>query len=239
MSYWNIFTNLFSRAAANPFATVVARPAYKAASLFSSYPAAKYTYSAARFTYPTYSYATPTFNFNFSNLFSNWGNRFSSAFNNSKRLPSNLGSGIVATAKKYLGYNEKNGSYKLFTGGKIHAWCADFSTFVVKEAFRVAGKILPSGFGSSSVSGLMSWAKSKGCFLQTSGISNKSSVIKNKVKAGDLIIFKNGGRSHVGIVEGITSDGKIKTVEGNTSNKVACRTYSVNDKTITGFAQIA
>lgn len=261
MSYWNIFTNLLSRTAptsfayANPFAI----PACKTASLFTLAP--KYSYSATRFTYPTYSYATPKFNFNFSNifsgwkngissayknvkrwasnLFSNWGSRIKSTFNNVKRWASNLGSGIVSTAKKYLGYNERNGSYKLFTGGKSHAWCADFSTYVVKEAFRNAGKSLPSGFGSSSVSGLMNWANSKGCFLQTAGITNKSSVIKGKVKAGDLIIFKNAGKSHVGVVESIGADGRINTIEGNTSNKVARRSYSANDRTITGFAQIA
>lgn len=261
MSYWNIFTTLLSRTAptsfayANPFAT----PVSKTASLFTLAP--KYSYSATRFTYPTYSYATPKFNFNFSNifsgwkngissayknvkrwasnLFSNWGSRIKSTFNNVKRWASNLGSVIVSTAKKYLGYNERNGSYKLFTGGKSHAWCADFSTYVVKEAFRNAGKSLPSGFGSSSVSGLMNWANSKGCFLQTAGITNKSSVIKGKVKAGDLIIFKNAGKSHVGVVESIGADGRINTIEGNTSNKVARRSYSANDRTITGFAQIA
>ena len=280
--YWNVFTNLFAKSTANPFA-LVAKPAYRASSLFSSYPA-KYAYSATTYAYPNYtSFATPKFNFNFSNifsgwkngissayknvkrwasnlfsnwgsrikstfnnvkrwasnLFSNWGSRIKSTFNNVKRWASNLGSGIVSTAKKYLGYNERNGSYKLFTGGKSHAWCADFSTYVVKEAFRNAGKSLPSGFGSSSVSGLMNWANSKGCFLQTAGITNKSSVIKGKVKAGDLIIFKNGGKSHVGVVESIGADGRINTIEGNTSNKVARRSYSANDRTITGFAQIA
>lgn len=236
--YWNVFTNLFAKSTANPFA-LVAKPAYRASSLFSSYPA-KYAYSATTYAYPNYtSFATPKFNFNFSNIFSGWGNGISSAYKNVKRWASNLGGGIVSAAKKYLGYNERNGSYKLFTGGKNHAWCADFSTYVVKEAFRNAGKSLPSGFGSSSVSGLMNWAKSKGCFLQTSGIANKSGVIKGKVKAGDLIIFKNGGRSHVGVVESIGADGRINTIEGNTSNKVARRSYSANDRTITGFAQIA
>ena len=236
--YWNVFTNLFAKSTANPFALAM-KPAYRASSLFSSYPA-KYAYSATTYAYPNYtSFATPKFNFNFSNIFSGWKNGISSAYNNVKRWASNLGGGIVSAAKKYLGYNERNGSYKLFTGGKNHAWCADFSTYVVKEAFRNAGKSLPSGFGSSSVSGLMNWAKSKGCFLQTAGIANKSGVIKGKVKAGDLIIFKNGGRSHVGVVESIGADGRINTIEGNTSNKVARRSYSANDRTITGFAQIA
>ena len=103
----------------------------------------------------------------------------------------------------------------------------------------MAGKTVPSGFGSSSVSGLMAWANKNNCFLKTAGLSNKAGVIKNNVKAGDLIIFKEGGRSHVGIVEKIDANGTIHTIEGNTSNKVARRTYSPNNRTITGFAQIA
>lgn len=238
MTYLNVFANLYTKAVAtpvvptvNPFATVS-----KPASLFSTY---KFAYTPSNYpTFPT-TYVAPRFNFNFSNLFSSIGNGISTAYNTVKRWGSDLGSSIVSTARKYLNYNEKNGSYKLFTGGKSHAWCADFATYAVKEAFRATGKTLPSGFGSSAVSGLLSWARKNGCFLETAKLSNKASVIKSKVKAGDLVIFKEGGRSHVGIVESIGADGKIHTIEGNTSNKVGKRSYALTDRTITGFAQIA
>lgn len=238
MSYWDTFTNIFTRAVATqvvptvtpvvPYRTLATTPLF--------------TYKMPQYTYPTYStpitYGTPS-SFNFKNFFGNIGSSIKSGFQKVVRWCSNVGANIISAAKKYLGYNEKDGSYKLFTGGKNHAWCADFSSHVVKEAFRMAGKTVPSGFGSSSVSGLMAWANKNNCFLKTAGLSNKAGVIKNNVKAGDLIIFKEGGRSHVGIVEKIDANGTIHTIEGNTSNKVARRTYSPNNRTITGFAQIA
>ena len=61
-------------------------------------------------------------------------------------------------------------------------------------------------------------------------------------KVGDLIFIdwekKRGGISsidHVGIVIAV-EDGKVITVEGNYSNKVSCNTYSLNDRSITGYA---
>ncbi len=64
-------------------------------------------------------------------------------------------------------------------------------------------------------------------------------TIKNNVKSGDIIIFKENGRSHTGIVKEILADGTIKTIEGNTSDKVGERSYSANDRTISGFVQVA
>jgi hypothetical protein len=181
------------------------------------------------------------FNFNFK---LNSGTNFSSSsssnlFSSNYKSSLNLGFGqnIANTAKSYLGYNESNGSYKLFTNGRNEAWCADFVTHVVKESAKESGKTLPSGFGSSSVSGLRSWGIQNNCYLQTDNKSNKSSVIANNVKKGDIIIFKNG-KSHTGIVDRV-ENGKIYTIEGNTSDKVAQRSYSINDSSISGFVQVA
>ena len=152
---------------------------------------------------------------------------------------SNLGKGIISTAAKYLGFNERNGSYKKFTNGRTEAWCVDFVTYVVKETFRKAGKAIPRGFGSPSVSGLMAWGKQAGRWIQTTGKGNKASIIKQNVRPGDIIIFKSAGASHTGIVESIAADGTIHTIEGNTSDKVARRRYSPNKATITGFIKMA
>lgn len=237
MSYWDTFTNIFARAVATPVVPTVT-PVVPYRTLATT---PLFTYKMPQYTYPTLTtpitYGTPTFSFG--SFFSNIGSSIKSGFQRAVRWCSNVGSNIISAAKKYLGYNEKDGSYKLFTGGKNHAWCADFSSYVVKEAFRMAGKTVPRGFGSSSVSGLMAWADKNNCFLKTAGLSNKAEVIKNNVKAGDLIIFKEGGSSHVGIVEKIDADGTIHTIEGNISDKVDHRTHSPNKRTITGFAQIA
>lgn len=166
--------------------------------------------------------------------------RYNISSNNisSARMSGNMGTDIVSTAKQYLGFKESDSSFKLFTGGANHAWCADFVTYVVKEAYKDNGKKAPSGFGSSSVEGLRQWGKNNNCYLDTSGASNKSSLIAQNIKPGDVVIFKNG-ISHTGIVTKVNPDGSFQTIEGNTSNKVAYRNYSANNGKISGFVQLA
>ena len=223
MSYWNVFTNLYTRAITN-FVPAVKYTPQAYAPLFSYSPAYVPQYRSL-----------PVFNFSFSSV---W-NGTKTAVKKAVRWGSNLGNNIITAAKKYLGYNESNGSYKLFTQGRTEAWCADFATYVTKEAYKGSGKGVPKGFGSPSVEGLRQWGINNNCYLKTAGASNKANLIKNNVKTGDLIIFKEQGRSHVGIVESIGADGKINTIEGNTSDKVARRSYAANNATISGFVQMA
>lgn len=186
----------------------------------------------------------PKFNFKFNfNLSPVSNKRFgsltsSNQTNYSGRFNGGFGESIVSTALKYKGYNEANGSYKLFTNGRTEAWCADFVSYVVKESARNAGKSI-NGFGSPSVSNLRQWGKDNGCYLQTDNLANKTDTIKSQVKPGDVIIFKNG-RSHTGIVKSVEqATGKITTIEGNTSDMVAERHYSATDGSISGFVQLA
>lgn len=176
---------------------------------------------------------------NYAPLFNYTGSKKTSFNSSSTRLNVGFGQNILSTAYKYKGYNESNGSYKLFTNGRTEAWCADFVSYVVKEAARKSGKSLPSGFGSPSVEGLRQWGKNNNCYLHTANSSNKESLIKNNVKPGDIVIFKENGRSHTGVVASVDSNGNIRTIEGNTSDKVAERTYSANNSTISGFVQLA
>ena len=55
---------------------------------------------------------------------------------------------------------------------------------------------------------------------------------------GDIVFFDfNGNESsdHVGIVAEV-KDEKIKTIEGNSANKVRYETYTLDDKRILGYA---
>ncbi|MDD3236921.1 MAG: CHAP domain-containing protein [Candidatus Gastranaerophilales bacterium] len=139
---------------------------------------------------------------------------------------------LIENAKKYLGYNEANGSYKLFTNGRTEAWCADFVSYVAKETY---GDKLPEGFGSASVSGLQEWGKNNG-----------RTVGKNDVEAGQVMIQKNNGASHTGLVTSVERDSSgnitaVHTIEGNTSNTVAERTYHPGDsgyEKITSYVSI-
>ncbi|MBR6301323.1 CHAP domain-containing protein [bacterium] len=137
---------------------------------------------------------------------------------------SNFGSSMVSKAKSYLGYNEANGSYKLFTNGRVEAWCADFVSYCARQCGV-------KDFNFRSVQQILDWGRKNNRFSKTP-------------KVGDAIIFKGWdakrGRyaSHTGIVSRVEG-GKVYTVEGNTSDKVAERYYSLNDSTITGYVTIA
>lgn len=186
-----------------------------------------------------------TFNFpslSSTSLYDIYRNSFLTNNNNfglGKRTTSNgLGNSIADTAKSYRGYKESDGSYKLFTNGRKEAWCADFVTYVVKEACRKEGKSVPQGFGSSSVEGLRQWGKNNNCYLDITNSSNKSTAIANNIKVGDVVIFK-GGISHTGVVTKINPDGSFQTIEGNTSDKVDYRNYAATDSRISGFVQVA
>lgn len=135
----------------------------------------------------------------------------------------NFGHKMVETAKKYLGYNKKDGSYKKFTQGRDEKWCADFVSYVAREC----GK---DGFNFPAVQGIWDWGKENGKFHTTA-------------KVGDAVIFKGVDKkgkcvSHTGIVTSV-ENGIVKTIEGNTSGKVAERSYSINDSRITGYVTIA
>ena len=125
---------------------------------------------------------------------------------------------IVEIAKKYLGMNESDGSYLQFTEGREEAWCADFVTYVVKEAM---GEDTPEGFGSPSVATLRAWGENNGKYQDISNWQN--------IKPGDVMIQERNGASHTGIITSVDPDGTIHTIEGNTSDMVAERTYNPND----------
>lgn len=151
------------------------------------------------------------------------------AYNTTKRVVSNtvssvtntisgFGDKMIATARRYLGYNEKNGSYKLFTNGRTEAWCADFVSYVARQCGI-------KNFNFPSVSGIWNWGVKNGKFSKTP-------------TKGSAIIFKGAGSSHTGIVTKV-ENGRVYTIEGNTSDKVAERSYALNDKRITGYVAIA
>ena len=61
-------------------------------------------------------------------------------------------------------------------------------------------------------------------------------------KPGDVMIQKENGASHTGIVEKVDSDGTVHTIEGNASNMVRRVTYrpgSVGYNKISGFVRMS
>lgn len=150
-----------------------------------------------------------------------------------------LGNAVVSIAQSFEGkLKESDNSYLKVTGGRHEAWCADFVTYVVKQACAQTGTSL-NGFGSASVSTLRTWGEKNNCYHSTDGMSasEKAKWIANNVQPGDVMIQKNGC-SHTGIVIKVYPDGSYDTIEGNTSDQCKKRHYSATDSKLSGFIDI-
>ncbi len=178
-------------------------------------------------------------NYNFNNIFNN--DTFNSftvgdTFTSSKKGSTSLQLKLADTAKSYLGkVNSDAEGNKLFSGGKTQPWCADFVSYVTKEAL---GSKLPSSFKNfSSVSSLKQWGQNNGCYSEVPS-TGKAEYIAQNVKIGDIMIEKKAGKSHTGVVTKVNSDGSFETVEGNCGNKVATRHYTADSPTLSGFISL-
>ena len=102
-------------------------------------------------------------------------------------------------------------------------WCAQFVSWSADQA----GIPTDAMVRSAAVRDIQSHFKNNNRFHpRSSGYTPKR---------GDVITF--GNTNHIGIVTGI-KDGKVKTIEGNTSNKVAQRSYSPTDTYIAGYGDL-
>lgn len=150
---------------------------------------------------------------------------------------SDVGNIAVQMGLSFVGVinSDAQGNAEFSPGGASQHWCADFVTSITKRAYEAKGLQVPSGFGSSAVSGLQSWGKSNGVYLDTASNSNKASAIASSVKPGDIMIQKRNGASHTGIVTKVYSDGSFDTVEGNSSDAVKTRHYNADSNILSGF----
>lgn len=135
---------------------------------------------------------------------------------------SGFGSKIVNYAKKFLGDNESDGSAdKFVNGGSSSAipWCAAFVQYVMEHA--TGGKI-PSWYKKIS----NKWACPN---VLSAAKGAHATVSTNKAKPGDIILF---GDHHIGIVKS-NKNGRITTIEGNSSDQVKSNSYSTGDSSLT------
>ncbi|MDB7101398.1 lysozyme family protein [Enterococcus mundtii] len=106
-------------------------------------------------------------------------------------------------------------------------WCAIFVSWVADQVgYLNQEKIIKS----ANCLQMINWLTEKGNYKKASENYHP--------QPGDLIFFDwNGGgtgKDHVGIVE-FTDGNIIQTIEGNTADKVARRTYFINDPSISGY----
>ena len=94
------------------------------------------------------------------------------------------------------------------------AWCADFVSWVYREAGHPFSGGVDDGWRLPGVAGMHSWLVANGIWHPRGN--------SDTPRPGDVIIFRDD--DHVGIVESV--DGTtVRSIEGNTSNHVGRRSY--------------
>jgi hypothetical protein len=115
--------------------------------------------------------------------------------------------------------------YRTATAGSgVGPWCAYFVSWAAKNAGTPLGE---AGQGFGSVSAVSAWAQRTGRWTPAAA--------GTPPQAGDLIAW--GGR-HIGIVESVDADGRIHTIEGNSSNMVTRRTHDATGDGATGYVRL-
>src|SRR4051794_13431589 len=128
----------------------------------------------------------------------------------------------VGQAEQPPGSNDspRIAEYRAATAGSgVGPWCAYFASWAARQAGIPLGE---QGQGFGAVSAVWDWAQRTG---RTSATA----------QAGDLIVW---GSRHIGIVESVDPDGKIHTIEGNSSDQVSRRTYGPDGGGATGYVRL-
>lgn len=158
---------------------------------------------------------------------------------------------LLAIAAKEIGYKEKETNSQL-DNPSANAGDANYTKYA--RDLAAAGYYQASKQGFAWCDMFVDW-----CFLKLCGSREKAEDLicqtglygagcswsakyykqqgrffTSDPKPGDQIFFNN--YAHTGIVEKIEGN-KITTIEGNTSNKVARRTYLINSDSIDGYGR--
>lgn len=131
---------------------------------------------------------------------------------------------IIKVAEGELGYKElpnKETKYGIWYGIPDGDWCAMFVTWCAHYS-GIDTTIIPFYCGCTSG---WQWFIDNDCY----GLKGEYTP-----KAGDIIFFLSNGAGHTGIVTGCSGN-TVYTIEGNTSNMVARRSYPLDYSTITGY----
>jgi hypothetical protein len=139
---------------------------------------------------------------------------------------------MVALAQAELGVTEQppgsNNSpriaeYRTATAGSgVGPWCNYFVSWIAKQAGAPLGE---QGQGFGAVAATWDWAQRTG----------RAVPAGSTPQPGDLIVWD--GR-HIGMVEAVLPDGRVQTIEGNSSNMVTRRVHSADGDGATGYVRL-
>jgi hypothetical protein len=107
-------------------------------------------------------------------------------------------------------------------GSGVGPWCAYFTSWAAREAGVPLGD---AGQGFGRVDDVWAWAERSGKAIPAGG---------GQPQPGDLIVWDE----HIGIVESVGADGRISTIEGNSSDSVARRTYGSDGGGAVGYVRL-
>lgn len=137
---------------------------------------------------------------------------------------------ILDFAKSFIGCNEADGSANKFLNGASSSatpWCAAFVQYVLQN----------SGEYDNTADWYKNISNKWYCPNIASAAQSAGAIVdESEAQSGDIVLFyddSKGRYSHVGIITSIDSDGTVHTIEGNTSNQVAERTYTKGQRKMT------
>lgn len=138
-----------------------------------------------------------------------------------------LHGGNVSGNRNFAEYNRIRGMLDNGEGnGKSlgYAWCASF----VSWCLRQGGVPTEVAVNEISCQRMSDWYRLHSTYYRrTDGYTPIP---------GDIVMFRygSGGANHVGLVVGV-EDGRLYTIEGNTSDMVGLRSYSLSNSAILGY----
>jgi CHAP domain len=138
----------------------------------------------------------------------------------------NLARAEIGVAEQPPGSNEspRIAQFRQATAGAPGPgpWCAYFVSWAAREAGVPLGD---AGQGFGRVDDVWAWAQSAGKAIPAGG---------GRPQPGDLIVWDE----HIGLVESVGADGSIRTIEGNSSDRVSQRTYGSDGGGAIGYVRL-
>ena len=137
----------------------------------------------------------------------------------------NLVRGEVGVAEQPPGSNDapRIAQYRQATAGSgVGPWCAYFTSWAAREAGVPLGD---NGQGFGRVDDVYAWAQKAGKAIPAGS---------GQPQPGDLIVWDE----HIGVVESVLPDGRVQTIEGNSSDQVSQRSYAPGARPAIGYVRL-
>jgi hypothetical protein len=107
-------------------------------------------------------------------------------------------------------------------GSGVGPWCAYFTSWAAREAGVPLGE---NGQGFGRVDDVYAWAQRAGKAIPAGS---------GEPQAGDLVVWDE----HIGVVESVLPDGRIQTIEGNSSDQVSRRVHDASGGGAIGYVRL-